>query len=47
MFSCNEKTKKSDYLSIYKHKIYMNINIRDRQTDVRPGLLKGEWGQGS
>lgn len=41
MFSCNEKTKKSEYIYIYKY-----IRETDRQTR-RPGLLKGEWGQGS
>lgn len=45
MFSCNEKTKKSNYLSIYMYK-HINIYKYKRQTDMRPGLLKGEWGQG-
>lgn len=38
-------------LSIYKKNIYIYINIyknmSDSQTDRRPGLMKGEWEQGS
>lgn len=37
MFSCNEKTKKE----------YVYLSIYMRQTDLRSGLLKGEWEQGS
>lgn len=44
MFSCNEKTKKSEYIDVY---LYLYKSIYERQTDRRPGLLKGEWGQGS
>lgn len=41
------KRQKRVSISIYIYIQYMNKYIYGRQTDMRPGLLNGEWGQGS
>lgn len=40
-----KRQKKSMYMYIYIYE-YTQPYMRDRQTDMRPGLLEGEWEQG-